>query len=291
MDDAQQAYLAAYLSGRDVLLMAQSHDTCRELSQQIRADLPRLGRVETGAEAQLSNGAWASVGNLVITKKNDHNIGVANGDTWRVEAIDGDQITMRQLVDADRESGQRRYADRTVTYRDGKNNADLAYAVTGHSSQGRTVAEGLGLITGTETREWAYVVSTRGVYANHLFVVTDPARVADPAPGTRPAPRSLSGRRASTGPAKDCPSPAATRTRPPSWPASRSLSCPTSSRTTAPNCPRSRCSSATWPTPTTWASCTLSGTARPRTRSPDGISACCANGCPKAGRTPSFPAA
>ena len=121
-------------------------------------------------------------------KKNDHNIGVANGDTWRVEAIDGDQITMRQLVDADRESGQRRYADRTVTYRDGKNNADLAYAVTGHSSQGRTVAEGLGLITGTETREWAYVVSTRGVYANHLFVVTDPARVADPAPGTRPAP-------------------------------------------------------------------------------------------------------
>ena len=104
MDDARQAYLAAYLSGRDVLLMAQSHDTCRELSQRIRADLQHLGRVETGAEAQLSNGARASVGDLIITKKNDHNIGVANGDTWRVEAIDGDQITMRQLVDADRET-------------------------------------------------------------------------------------------------------------------------------------------------------------------------------------------
>jgi hypothetical protein len=95
---------------------------------------------------------------------------------------------LRKLVDADRETGQRRYADSTLTYRDGKNNAELAYAVTGHSAQGRTVAEAAALITGTETREWAYVAMTRAVERNSVYAVTDPARVADPEPGARPAP-------------------------------------------------------------------------------------------------------
>ncbi len=188
MDDARQAYLAAYLSGRDVLLMAQGHETCQELSQRIRADLQHLGQVETGTEAELKNGARASVGDLIITRKNDHNIGVANGDTWRVETIDGGQITMRKLIDADRETGRRQFADDTVDYRAGKEHAELAYAITGHSAQGRTVAEGIAMITGTETREWAYVAMTRAVDSNSAYVVTDPARVADPAPGTRPAP-------------------------------------------------------------------------------------------------------
>ena len=133
MDEARKAYLAGYLAGRDVLLMAQSHETCRELSQRIRDDLQHLGLVERGAEATLRNGARASVGDLIITRENDHRLGVANGDTWRVEAVDGDRITMRQVADADRETGARQYADRTIVYGDGKNSADLAYAVTGHS--------------------------------------------------------------------------------------------------------------------------------------------------------------
>jgi hypothetical protein len=204
MDEARKAYLAGYLAGRDVLLMAQSHETCREMSQRIRDDLQHLGLVERGTEAPLRDGARASVGDLIITRKNDHGLGVANGDTWRVEAVDGDRITMRQLVDADRETGERRYADHTVVYGAGKTSADLAYAVdehggpdrpadlaytiTGHSAQGRTVSEGMALITGTETREWAYVALSRGASGNYAYVVTDPARVADPVAGTRPAP-------------------------------------------------------------------------------------------------------
>jgi hypothetical protein len=48
MEEARRAYVAAYLAGRDVLLMARSHDTCRELSQRIRDDLQHLGYVDTG---------------------------------------------------------------------------------------------------------------------------------------------------------------------------------------------------------------------------------------------------
>ena len=204
MDEARKAYLAAYLEGRDVLLMAQSHDTCREISQRIQDDLRHLGLVGDGPSAALRDGARASVGDLIITRKNNHDLGIANGDTWRVEAVDGERITMRQLIDADRETGERRFADTTVTYDAGSTSADLAYAVdehkgadrpadlayaiTGHSAQGRTVLQGIALITGTETREWAYVAMSRGADANYAFVATEPARIADPKPGVRAAP-------------------------------------------------------------------------------------------------------
>ena len=110
------------------------------------------------------------------------------------------------MIDADKETGERRYAEGTVTYGAGETSADLAYAVdqhgdpdqqkqsdlayaiTGHSGQGRTVADGMGLFTGTETREWSTVASTRGRDSNKFFVSTGPAKVADPQPGARPAP-------------------------------------------------------------------------------------------------------
>ena len=94
-----------------------------------------LGVVSDGPSAALRDGARASVGDLIITRKNDHGLGVANGDTWRVEAVDGDQITMRQMVDADRETGERRYADDTVIYNAGRTSADLAYAVDGSTDR------------------------------------------------------------------------------------------------------------------------------------------------------------
>ena len=47
MDEARKSYLAGYLSGRDVLLMAQSHELTRELSQRIREDLVHLGVART----------------------------------------------------------------------------------------------------------------------------------------------------------------------------------------------------------------------------------------------------
>ena len=128
MDEARKQYLAGFLQGKDVLLMAQSNDHAREMSARIRDDLQHLGLVERGAEASLREGAKASVGDLIVTRKNDHELGVANGNAWRVEKIDGETITMRRMLDADRETGERRFADDTVTYKAAKQWADLAYA-------------------------------------------------------------------------------------------------------------------------------------------------------------------
>jgi hypothetical protein len=79
---------------------------------------------------------------------------------------------MRKLANCDHETGERRYADHTVTYYDYEQNADLSYAVTGHSAQGRTVRQAHALITGTETREWAYMALTRATDGNYAHVMT-----------------------------------------------------------------------------------------------------------------------
>ena len=207
MDEARKQFLAGFLQGKDVLLMAQSNDHAREMAARIRDDLQHLGLVERGAEASLREGAKASVGDLIVTRQNDHKLGVSNGDAWRVEKVDGETITMRRMLDADRETGERRFADETIEYRAAKEWADLAYAenpeeerpettrpadlgysVTGHTGQGRTVWQGNALFTGNETRNWGYPALTRGTNGNYAWVVGQPAKVADPTPGTRPAP-------------------------------------------------------------------------------------------------------
>jgi hypothetical protein len=94
---------------------------------------------------------------------------------------------VRRLLEPDLSTGQRRFTDRAFHY-EGYSLCDLAYAVTGHSAQGGTVHTGITLIAGNEDRQWPYAAMTRGTEANLAFVFTTPPKVADPAPGTRPAP-------------------------------------------------------------------------------------------------------
>ena len=194
MDQAVRAYVASYLDGRDVLLMAADWARCRELSARIRDDLIHLGLVDNGRTIRIADGAQASVGDLIICRRNDHAIeagepgrALANGDVLRIEAITPGGIMVRRRLDPDRATGQRRFTDRAFCYA-GYQSADLAYAITGHSAQGATVHTGIALVTGTEDRQWLYPAMTRGTDTNLAFVFTTPARPADPQPGTRAAP-------------------------------------------------------------------------------------------------------
>ncbi len=194
MDQAADAYVASYLAGRDVLLMAADWARCRELSARIREDLIHLGLVDATRIIRIADGAEASAGDLIICRRNDHGIEagepgrtLANGDVLRIEAVTGRGIMVRRLLEPDRPTGQRRFTDRAFRY-PGYRSAELAYAVTGHSAQGGTVHTGIALVTGGEDRQWLYPAMTRGTDANLAFVFTTPARRADPQPGTRPAP-------------------------------------------------------------------------------------------------------
>ncbi len=94
MDQGARAYLATYLTGRTVLLMAADWARCRELSQRIRDDLIHLGLVDAGRTIRIADGAQASAGDLIICRANDHRLeagesgrALANGDILRIEAI------------------------------------------------------------------------------------------------------------------------------------------------------------------------------------------------------------
>ena len=189
MDQAARAYVATYLTGRNVLLMAADWARCRELSARIRDDLIHLGLVDNGPAIRIADGAEASAGDLIICRANDHRLeagepgrALANGDVLRIEAITRRGIMVRRLLDPDPATGQRRFTAQAFRYT-GYQSSDLAYAVTGHSAQGATVHTGIALVTGGEDRQWLYPAMTRGTDTNLAY------RVHHPGPARRPATR------------------------------------------------------------------------------------------------------
>jgi hypothetical protein len=112
---------------------------------------------------------------------------LANGDLLRIEEITEDGITVRRALDIDPRTGARRWTDHAFSY-GGYELCELGYAVTDHAAQSRTVHTGMQLITGAETRQQAYVGMSRGTETNLALVFTVTPRLADPRPGTWPAP-------------------------------------------------------------------------------------------------------
>jgi hypothetical protein len=149
--------------------------------------------VDDGPTVRIAEGAEASVGDLIICRRNDHGIeagepgrALANGDVLHIEAITSSGVMVRRLLDPDRATGQRQFTGQAFHY-PGYQSSDLAYAVTGHSSQGSTVHTGIALVTGNEDRHWLYPAMTRGTDTNLAFVFTTPLKEANPPPRTRPA--------------------------------------------------------------------------------------------------------
>ncbi len=221
MDAAAAAYVALAADGTDTLLMAADHSLRRELARRIREDLIRLGLVDPGPGVSIADGAPASNGDLIVCTRNDHTVEagepgrtLANGDLLRIDAVAPGGLLVRRALDADPGTGRRRWTDRQFLYANFEE-AELGYAVTDHTAQGRTVHTGLAVITGTEDRQHAYVALTRGTTDNRAYVFTRSPKHADPAPGPRPAPELARHDRITTSPADPGPATAASDAKDP----------------------------------------------------------------------------
>src|SRR5260370_29731220 len=75
--------------------MAYTREDCRELSRAIRDDLIHLGLVDGGPSVQLSEGAQASAGDVIVCRDNDSRAEtdpghkLTNGDIFKVESVGG----------------------------------------------------------------------------------------------------------------------------------------------------------------------------------------------------------
>ena len=193
-EDAAKAYVALTLEGKDALLMAQTNELRRELSRRIRGDLQHLGLVSRGGSVRIADGQETSAGDVVVCRENFDRYGVgegrtmANGDLYLVEAVRDRGMRLRRILDADPQTGERRYSAVSFDYLHGTARFELGYAVTAHAAQSRTVHTGIAVVTGEETRETAYVMLTRGAQKNMVYVFTLSPKIADPQPGPVPAP-------------------------------------------------------------------------------------------------------
>jgi hypothetical protein len=195
-DQACRAYVADYLAGRDVLLLARTADQARELSRRVRDDLIRYRLVDPALHIPLSHHATASRGDFIMARRNNRTITagtpgrhLANRDILRVDDADRRSVTVRRMTGRDSATGQPAWSQpfqlpRTYVF----SHCDLAYATTVHAAQGRTVQVAHALVDGLGNRQWLYVAMSRGWQANYASCVTGYPHQADTQPGSRPAP-------------------------------------------------------------------------------------------------------
>jgi len=162
-EDAFSAWVSDRASGLDAIMLAPTRELVAELNRRARDH--RLDHSEAIAEVPLADGNRVSVGDVIITRRNDRRLRltatdwVKNGDRWTITHVtkQGDltvrhtrsHLTVRLPSDYVHES------------------TGLGYATTIHAAQG--AADTMhGLLTGQESRRQLYTMLTRGRHANHL---------------------------------------------------------------------------------------------------------------------------
>jgi hypothetical protein len=185
LDSVFNAWQADRSHGLDAIMLAPTRELVSRLNQ--RAQDHRLAGTTPGREVELADGNRASVGDLVITRRNHRRVRIGatdwvkNGDRWTVlnltktgglrvrHALNGRIVTLP--------------ADYVQT------SVELGYATTVHTAQGVTADTMHGVVTGEEPRQQRYTMITRGRSANHVYVAVvgdgDPHTVIQCSPSDR----------------------------------------------------------------------------------------------------------
>ncbi|THV42026.1 MobF family relaxase [Glycomyces buryatensis] len=166
-----QAWLSDTRDGKVSLMIAGTNNEVTALSARAREDLVRSGNVASDG-VSLYDGNRAGTGDLIVTRTPRRDLAcqggqfVKNGGTWLVESRYGDDaLAVRNTDHGGRLVLPAAYVAESV---------ELAYAVTGHRSQGRTVDTTHTLIDPDLCgREGVYVPATRGRDANHLYFTVE----------------------------------------------------------------------------------------------------------------------
>jgi hypothetical protein len=133
----------------------------------------------------LADGNQASVGDLIITRRNDRRLRISPTD-W---VKNGDWWIILNLTSTNGLRVRHAGSGRTVTLPPDyvQTATELGYASTVHTAQGVTADTMHGVVTGGESRQQLYTMLTRGRTANHLYLSV----VGEPDPNAVIQPDSL----------------------------------------------------------------------------------------------------
>jgi hypothetical protein len=170
-EDAFSAWVSDRAAGLDAIMIAPTRELVAQLNRRAREH--RLDHSAATAEVPLADGNQASVGDVIITRRNDRRLRltatdwVKNGDRWMITHVTkhGD-LTVRHT---------RRHLTVRLPSDYAHESTGLGYATTIHAAQGVSADTMHGLLTGQESRQQLYTMLTRGRHANHLYlqVVSD----------------------------------------------------------------------------------------------------------------------
>jgi len=168
----------SFQQGNRVVILAYRRDEVDQFNtacQQLRDARGQLGP----ERLQVRDRSFA-VGDQVVCGKNAlQALGLANASRGQVVAVDLEQRSMTLKLEDGRDvTLPREYLDqRPAQWLRGnpeRRTVDLAYASTGHKSQGMTRDEALVRVTSSEDRQWLHVAGSRGIGKTTFYSVVSP---------------------------------------------------------------------------------------------------------------------
>ena len=155
--------------GLDAIMLAPTRDLVADLNQRARAHrLEGTDPATIGRTVRLSDGNDASVGDVIITRRNQRSLRmtrtdwVKNGDRWTILDVTNKGALQVQHM----KTGRMLELPASFV----AHNTDLGYACTVHTAQGVTADAMHGLANGEESRQQLYTMMTRGRHANHVYL-------------------------------------------------------------------------------------------------------------------------
>jgi len=187
VDAAYAAWRADFKAGRASVLISDSNEAVTAMNTRARSELILDGSIDAIHEIALHDGTRASVGDIVITRRNDRRLRTArswvrNGDRWTVVSVNRNgSVEVRR-------PGRRWGSAVLLPAEYARRHVQLGYAVTSHRAQGMTTDTAHVVVAPGMTRENLYVAMTRGRDSNIAYIALDHPGVAHigPRPGDDP---------------------------------------------------------------------------------------------------------
>ena len=155
---------AARGGGVTTSVVVDTREHAGALNAAIRDRLVAAGAVHDHRVAVATDGQRIGAGDMIVTRRNDPTLGVANRETWTVTRVRRDGGLT--VDDTERDT-------RELTADYVRKHVELGYATTGYGAQGDTTTEAHLVVTDTTTAAAAYVAMTRGHQANTAHLVAD----------------------------------------------------------------------------------------------------------------------
>ena len=146
-----------------------SNEEAARLNDRIRDERTRAGVVDDTTAASGSDGLSIGRGDLIQTRKNSADLGVANRQQWSVQHVEADGSLWVRDAHSDRKREHTIHLPAEYV----SEHARLSYAATAYGVQGVTVPASHTILTDSMGGAAVYVGMTRGRETNTLHVVAD----------------------------------------------------------------------------------------------------------------------